>query len=329
MVNNNKVISMKRLLLLLTILFLPLNVLAYADYIIPGGDTLGVKVDTNGIMVVGFYKIDGRYNRGKMPLANGDYITKINGTEVYSVDDMTKVIEDAEDKRSIKVTFKRGSKLLESKLPLVLSEGKYKTGLYVKSSIKGIGTLTYIDPSTGIYGALGHEITESETNSIVEIKSGYIFENAISGIDKSFPGSAGSKLATFNEKNIYGDISKNTVYGIFGKYNNILPDVAPIKVGKNIQIGNAYIKTVLEKDKVENYLIEITSLNLDSKIKNITFKIVDEELLEKTGGVIQGMSGSPIIQNDEIVGVLTHVVVDNPNIGYGLLITKMLEEGEK
>ena len=320
---------MKRLILLLTILFLPFNAYAYSEYIIPGGETLGVEVETDGVMIIGFYKIDGKYNRGKPALQGGDYITKINDTQVNTVDEMTKVIEKVADKRSIEITFRRGDNEKRTTLPLVLSEGKYKTGLYVKSSIKGIGTLSYIDPETMIFGALGHEISEAETNSIVEIKSGMIFENMITGVQKSKPGVPGSKLAKFNYKNKYGNILKNTRYGIFGTYEGVLPDTEVMKVGTDIKIGNAYIKTVLEGNEVQEFAIEITSINEDSKTKNIVFQLLDESLIEKTGGVVQGMSGSPIIQNDEIVGVLTHVVVDNPVTGYGLLITKMLEEGEK
>ena len=147
---------MKRMILLLTILFLPLNIYAYSDYIIPGGNTLGVEVETDGIMIIGFYKIDGKYNRGKPALQGGDYITKINGIEVSSVEDMTSIIENADDKRSIELNFRRGDIEKKTSLPLVLSDGKYKTGLYVKSEIMGIGTLSYIDPETKIFGALGH-----------------------------------------------------------------------------------------------------------------------------------------------------------------------------
>ncbi|MBQ6841233.1 MAG: hypothetical protein IJO63_03870 [Bacilli bacterium] len=176
---------------------------------------------------------------------------------------------------------------------------------------------------------LGHEISETETNSIVEIKSGLIFQNTITGIQKSKPGVPGSKLASFNYENRYGTIYKNTKYGIFGIYEDELPSATPIKVSKDIEIGPAYIKTVLDQETVQTFDIEITSINENSQTKNIVFKILDNNLIEKTGGVVQGMSGSPIIQNDQIVGVLTHVVVDNPVTGYGLLITKMLEEGEK
>jgi len=320
---------MKRFLLLLTILFLPLNVFAYSNYIIPGGDTLGVEVETDGVMIIGFYKIDGKYNRGKPALAGGDYITKINDIEVNTVEEMTKAIEKAEDKRKVAVTFKRNGQEKSTKLPLVLSDGKYKTGLYVKSSIKGIGTLTYIDPETHIFGALGHEISESETSSIVEIKSGIIFENTITGIDKSKPGVPGSKVASFNYDNEYGSIIKNTKYGIFGSYDVIFPDRELLKVGNEIKIGPAFIRTVIEGEEISEYPIEITSINENRSTKNIVFKVLDEDLINQTGGVVQGMSGSPIIQNNEIVGVLTHVIVDNPVTGYGLFITTMLEAGEK
>lgn len=318
---------MKRLILFLTILFCPLNVFAYSEYIIPGGDTIGVDVETDGVMIIGFYKIDGKYNRGKPSLSGGDYILKINDIEVFSVDDMTNVIEQALDKRSIEVTFKRNGEIKKTKLPLVLSEGKYKTGLYVKSSIKGIGTLTYIDPETGLFGALGHEINESSTNSIVEIKSGVIFENRITGIDKSKVGVAGSKLAEFNYNNQYGTILKNTKYGIFGTYNSEFPNRDLVKVS-DVKLGLATFKTVVDGDKITEHLINITAINENRSTKNISFEILDEELINKTGGVVQGMSGSPIMQDGNIVGVLTHVVVDNPTSGYGLLIKNMLSMGE-
>ena len=208
-------------------------------------------------------------------------------------------------------------------------DGVIKTGLFVKSSIMGIGTLTYIDPNSLIYGALGHEIIESESNSKVEIKSGQIFNNKITGIEKSAIGMPGSKLAKFNYNYQYGTIFKNTKYGIFGYYKDNIEDNKLIKVSKDVKIGPAQIKTVIDGEKIETFDIEITKINETSDIKNISFKINDENLIDLTGGVVQGMSGSPIVQNDNLIGVLTHVVVDNPYTGYGLFITKMLEEGEK
>ena len=192
----------------------------------------------------------------------------------------------------------------------------------------GIGTLSYIDPNTLIYGALGHEIVESNTNEKVEIKEGTIFNSFVTGIEKSIIGTPGSKIAKFNYNYEFGNIVKNTRYGIFGIYNDKINSNNLIKVG-NAKIGSAVIKTVLNGDKEESFNIEITKINETSDIKNITFKINDDRLISLTGGVIQGMSGSPIFQDDKIVGALTHVIVDNPYSGYGIFIQKMLEEGER
>lgn len=326
------VIDVKKLkILLISFILLPLNVLAYSDYIIPGGETLGIEINSNGIMVIGFYQINGKFNKGNPVIKSGDYITKVNGTEVTTVNELTAVIEDNVDDGFVEVTYNRNGKEKTSKLELIKDDDVYKTGLYVKDSITGIGTLSYIDPETKIFGALGHEIVESNTNTVVEIKSGIIFRNYITGIDKSSNGIPGSKNAKFYYDTTYGKILKNTNVGIYGIYENDLPnkELYEVATPDEIKIGKATIYTVLEGEKIKDYSIEITAINETSDIKNISFVIDDEELLDKTGGVVQGMSGSPIIQNDKIIGAVTHVVIDNPATGYGIFITTMLEEGEK
>lgn len=325
------VISMKKFIILLSILFMPLNVLAYSDYIYRGGNTLGIEVNCDGILIVGFYQINGEYNKGNPKLKIGDYIKKVNGIEVYTLDELSQEIEKYTNDGIVDIAYTRDNKEYITSLDLIKDDGTYKTGLYVKDSIVGIGTLTYIDPKTGIYGALGHEIIESNSKSLVDIRDGSIFKNEIISIDKSSVGSAGSKNAKYFYNTIYGDIYKNTNHGIFGKYSANTNDFELVKVANidEIKVGKAYIYTVLNKEKVEKFEIEINNINDNSDTKNITFEITDKELLEQTGGVVQGMSGSPIIQNDMIVGVVTHVIVDNPYTGYGLFITKMLEEGEK
>lgn len=326
------VIDVKKLkILLISFILLPLNVLAYSDYIIPGGETLGIEINSDGIMVIGFYQINGKFNKGNPVIKSGDYITKVNGTEVTTVNELTAVIEDNVDDGFVEVTYNRNGKEKTSKLELIKDNDVYKTGLYVKDSITGIGTLSYIDPETKIFGALGHEIVESNTNTVVEIKSGIIFRNYITGIDKSSNGIPGSKNAKFYYDTTYGKILKNTNVGIYGIYENDLPnkELYEVATPDEIKIGKATIYTVLEGEKIKDYSIEITAINETSSIKNISFVIDDEELLDKTGGVVQGMSGSPIIQNDKIIGAVTHVVIDNPTTGYGIFITTMLEEGEK
>jgi len=321
---------MRKLILFLSIILMPLNVFAYSEYIYRGGNTLGIEIECDGVLIVGFYQIDGEYNKGNPKLKVGDYIKKVNGVEVNSLDELSNEIEKYTNDGKVEITYKRNHKEDKTTLELINEDGVYKTGLYVKDSITGIGTLTYIDPGTLIYGALGHEIIEGNTSKIVEIKTGKIFRNAIVSIDKSSIGHAGSKNAKYFYNTIYGSIYKNTNHGIFGKYTSNIENMDLVKVGKpeEVKIGKASIYTVLEKESVAEFEINITKINETSDTKNITFEITDKELINKTGGVVQGMSGSPIMQNGSIIGVVTHVIVDNPISGYGLFITKMLEEGE-
>lgn len=326
------VIELKKLkIFILSLLLIPINVLAYSDYIIPGGETLGIEINSDGIMVIGFYQINGKYNKGDPNIKSGDYITNVNGIEVNTVDELTDVIEDNISSGYVDVTYLRNGIKKTSELELIKDGDIYKTGLYVKDTITGIGTLSYIDPETKVFGALGHEIVESNTNSIVEIKSGIIFKNFIIGIDKSASGVPGSKNAKFYYETVYGNILKNTNVGIYGIYDANLPDKELYEVAEpsEVKVGNATIYTVLDGEEINEYAIKITSIDETADVKNISFVITDEELLAKTGGVVQGMSGSPIIQNGKIIGAVTHVVIDNPTTGYGIFITTMLEEGEK
>ncbi len=321
---------MKRILISLVLLLLPINIMAYSDKVILGGKTVGIEVKSDGILVVGFYKINGKYNKGNFELKEGDYITHINGVEINTLSSLTNEIEKNIKDKKVEITFRRKQKDYQSTLNLIYADGNYKTGLYVKDNILGIGTLTYIDPATNIFGALGHEIIESNTNKIVEIKVGNIFKNSITSIDKSSIGDPGSKNAKFHYKNEYGKILENTKYGIYGKYTAeyAKDDLIPVANPEEVKIGSAFIYTVLEEEEVESFKINITKIDMTSDVKNITFKIEDDNLISKAGGIVQGMSGSPIIQNNKIIGAVTHVIVDNPTSGYGLFITKMLKEGE-
>ena len=306
---------------------MPLNVLAYSNYVYMGGNTIGIEVNTDGVLVVGFYQINGKYN--KSDLMVGDYIKKVNNTPVNNLNELTNIIEKYANNKEVNIEYKRDNNIYNTTLKLIEDNGIYKTGLYVKDSIMGIGTLTYIDPESLIYGALGHEIVHNGSSKIVEIKNGNIFKNTIVSIDKSSDGYAGSKNAKYYYNTRYGNILKNTNHGIFGKYASNIDDYELVMVSDDIKIGDAYIYTVLDGNKVEEFKINIIGININSDTKNITFEIVDDRLIKETGGIVQGMSGSPIMQNGNIIGVVTHVIVDNPLTGYGLFITKMLEEGER
>lgn len=320
---------MKKILILLSFLMLPLNVLAYSSKILVGGNTIGIQVQSKGIMIIGFYKVDNKYN--KSDLKQGDYITKVNGSDVNNIEDLTSKIENNVSSGKVSITYTRNGLEKETNLDLIYEDGIYKTGLYVKDSITGIGTLSYIDPTTKVYGALGHEIVESTTSSIVEIKSGTVFRNSITSIDKSVNGTPGSKNAKFYYKTTYGTIEKNTNYGIYGQYTSQLPNNEIMEISKpnEIKTGDAEIYTVINNETIEKFKIKITKINEYSDVKNLAYEITDDNLIAKTGGIVQGMSGSPIVQNGKFIGVVTHVIVDNPITGYGVFITKMLEEGDK
>ena len=324
---------MKKLLivLLITIMF-PLNIFAYSESIVPGGENIGITIDTKGLIVVGFYKVEGEFI-GKENLKIGDTIIEIEGIEINSIDDMIEIINEKVKDNRVNITIIRNNKKIETYLPLINVDNVYKTGLYVKESVTGIGTLTYIDPVTKVYGALGHEIILSSTNKSVEVKSGIIYDSFVKSIDRSISGKVGSKNASIRYNNKLGTIIKNTPVGLYGKYVNSIPkkDLMEVANFNEIELGEAYIYTNIEGNEVKTFKINITSIN-KSKIKtskSINFKIEDDELVNKTGGIIQGMSGSPIIQNNKVIGAVTHVVVSSPMEGYGVFIRTMLEEGEK
>ena len=318
---------------LLIMCILPYNILAYSDYLAVSGKNIGIQIKSNGIMVVGLYTINGICPGIDDNIELGDRIIKIEDEYVNNINEMVNKISNSKDKEKVKITYIRGSEVKETHLKLSKgTDGVYKTGLYVKDEINGVGTLTYVDPETMMYGALGHAIIDKNTLSKIEIKDGKIYKSDVTGITKSTSGSPGEKNATFYSNVIYGTVNKNTESGIFGKYQDKVDDSKLYKVAETdeIKLGKAKILTVLKKDEIKEYDINITKLNdAVSKVKNISFDITDNELLEKTGGIVQGMSGSPIIQDDKIIGAVTHVVVDNPKKGYGIYITNMLKEMEK
>ena len=323
----------KKLLTTFFLLFtlFPSIVFAYSDKIILGGENVGIQIHSKHVMIVGFYKVEDKYIGEDAGLKVGDLITKINNIKVSSIEEMVSIINKNKDIGPIKITFLRNNKEIETELELKKDKnGIYKTGLYVKDQINGIGTLTYIDPETNIYGALGHEITEKSTLQKVEIKDGTIFKSEITGITPSKNGTPGAKEAKFYSDVTLGSINKNEISGIFGVYtgNFSKETVIEVEESDNIKLGKAEIRIVISGSNIKNYEIEIIHINKSDATKNILFKITDEELLSKTGGVVAGMSGSPIIQDNKIIGAVTHVVVNEPEKGYGIFITTMLEEGE-
>lgn len=317
---------MKKIIWLL-VLLMPFYVFAYSKYIIPGGDTLGIEVNSKGLVVVGFYNVNG--NQINDDLKIGDRIIKVNDISINKITDLNKLIKKY-DKDELFITYVRNDKEYEDKLEVLLSNGTYKTGLYVKESVLGIGTLTYIDPSTGVYGILGHSLNLSQTNQKFVVKDGFSYEAVVTNFIKSNNGNPGSKNADIDKDNVFGTVEVNTDYGVFGiideDTNKGLLEVGDID---DIKVGTAYIRTTNEKNEVINYEINIIEVNENNTDRNIYFEVVDERLIKMSGGIVQGMSGSPIIQGDYIIGAVTRVLVDDVSKGYGISIVTMLEEGDK
>lgn len=323
---------MKKLKLIIFFYFLltPLQVFAYSSKIIVGGENIGIHIESDGVLIVGFYKVDGKDVSSEPDLQAGDRILKVGSVEVNSVNDLTHQIEMQIANQQVELFVNRNGKAFKTVLQLIEKDGIYKTGLYVKDSISGIGTLTYIDPETKKFGSLGHEILETNTNQKIEVKTGAIFNSIVTGITKSTDGTPGEKQAKLDNTKVFGNITKNTQYGLFGDYTSNLPGKKLVEVAskEEIKVGDATILTVLDGSSIQEYSIYISKINEYNKIKNIYFEVTDKELLQKTGGIVQGMSGSPILQNGKIIGAVTHVIVDNVKTGYGIFITTMLEEGE-
>lgn len=310
--------------------------------VIPGGQTIGVKLKSAGVMVVGHHSIKLNNTNTVSPAEQagiriGDLIVKIDGQDVKSVNEVAdKVNKLGKSKESIEMELIRNKKRLIVNVKPILDKKAdlYRLGLYIRDTAKGVGTLTFYDPKTQFYGALGHVITDVDTHDPIVVGGGEILYSNVVSIDKGTSGKPGGKRAIFpDEKAIIGNITKNTPFGIFGKMykepiNGLIKKPIPIALPEEVVEGPAEILTVIEGQKVEKFKIEIVNV-VNQKFpatKGMIIKVVDPRLLEKTGGIVQGMSGSPIIQNGKLVGVVTHVFINEPTSGYGSFIEWMIRD---
>ena len=323
--------------------FLPLKTVEVQvvepEYVYASGSAIGIYLETDGVHVVDSGEIvnqDGIVcSPAKHIIQPGDYICKVNGQVLDDKKELMQLVENSEG-QEMQLEVKREDEVIQLMLTPVLTEdGSYKLGIWVRDNVQGIGTMTYID-AEGNFGALGHGIKDSDTGVTIDISNGTLYTADILSIKKGVEGTPGELRGTINygSMNRLGVIESNEETGIAGvlastRSGNLAKKYYPIGYKQEIDRGKA---TILcgEGNDVEEYEIEITDITLNSKDykKGLKIEVTDERLLEKTGGIVQGMSGSPIIQDGKLVGAVTHVLVNDPTRGYGIFIENMLEAAE-
>ncbi len=307
--------------------------------VVPLGGLIGMKLYTNGVLVVGMSEIYGQNNQVYRPYENtgikeGDTITKINDEYIVSTEDMTECINASQGKE-IKITYIHNNKTLETNItPIETDKNNYKVGLWVRDTAAGVGTATFYDKNTGKVAMLGHGILDVDTEELIDISDGKVTNTSVVSIIKGENGKTGRIQGIVEGQKEIGTISKNTYYGVYGKLYNMneikgnTSKSVKIALRNEIQAGEATLMCALDNGQVKEYTVEIQKiyLNNNSNNKSMLLKVTDEELLEKTGGIIQGMSGSPIIQNGKLIGALTHVLVQNPTQGYAVFSDIMVKQ---
>ena len=310
------------------------------DVVLVGGMPIGIYMETDGVLVLNTQKIKGvdgkEYNPAKKQVKSGDYIIGINGVEIHDKKQLMEQVEKLND-QEVELSIYREQKNLNVKMKAVESAAKkYKLGIWVRDNVQGLGTITFLTKNSE-FGALGHGIHDMDTSVLMKIANGRIYRTSIRSVVKGSEGIPGSMegLIVYNRNNQLGSIKKNTevgIYGILDDINTLFEEQYAVQIAKKEEIrkGKATIRCFLDGE-VKEYDVEILEIDkTPNEInKGITLKVTDSELLEKTGGIVQGMSGSPILQDGKLVGAVTHVFVNNSTKGYGIFAETMLKEAEK
>ncbi|MEK5398442.1 SpoIVB peptidase [Paenibacillus sp. FSL K6-2859] len=310
--------------------------------VIPGGQTIGVKVKSAGVLVVGHHLIEvsekSKLSPGEISgLVPGDLMISIDGEKLDELSKVAKLVDRAgKANNSLTIVFKRAGKEHTAKLKPAydINDKVWRLGLYIRDSAAGVGTLTFYAPKQGVYGALGHVITDMNTGTPIVVGSGHIVQSSVTSISKSQDGDPGEKRAHFlKESQVLGNVESNTDFGIFGKMSrnpehSLYKEPIPVAMSNQVKEGPAEILTVVDGQQVERFKVEIIHVahQQTPATKGMVIRITDPRLIDKTGGIVQGMSGSPIVQNGRLIGAVTHVFVNDPKSGYGCFIEWMLKD---
>ena len=310
--------------------------------VVPIGKIIGLKLYTNGVLIVGMSEIENINNEMERPFENvdikeGDTIIKVNEIEIDSIESLKEEVNNSNG-NTINLTLVRdGSVLTSNIIPTKTEEDEYKLGLWVRDAATGVGTITYYEPETKQFAALGHGITDSDTDKLIDIESGELVTSNIVSIKKGESGNPGEIKGSILNGLTIGEVNKNSVFGIYGELTNLsslnIDSSKTMKVAlrNEIKTGKASIICNINGKETKEYSINIDKIYLDNDSSNKSFiiRVTDEELIEKTGGIIRGLSGAPIIQNGKFVGAVTNVLVQDPKIGYGVFADLMIKEMKK
>lgn len=302
--------------------------------VVPVGEAIGMKLYTDGVLVVGMSEIEGKKPYENTGIKEGDRIIQINENDINNTTELMQQV-NASKGNTINVKYIHDEETITTSMePVKSSSNEYKLGLWVRDAAAGVGTLTFYEPSTGMFATLGHGILDVDTSDLIKIANGELVTTNILNIQKGEKGTPGEIRGTIESGYTIGQISKNTNFGVFGvlntpSYISVSPkDAIEVASREEIKTEPAEIICELENGKREHYSIEIqkvfTTNNEDNK--SMLIKVTDERLLEKTGGIVQGMSGAPIIQNGKFIGAVTHVLVNDPTMGYGVFADIMIKQ---
>ena len=306
-------------------------------YLTPGGSPFGIKLLTEGVMIVGLGEVNTPYG-SESPAKEagfkiGDVILSIDNNTELENNSVSEIIENS-DGKSLDFEIERNGTTLNLTLTpsFCTDTNSYKSGMWVRDSTAGIGTVTYYDEETGAFAGLGHAVCDIDTGNILPLLSGKVGPVSISGVIKGTSGSPGELVGNFTSNDTIGTILYNNESGVFGTLNASPTDYneVPVAYRQEIEVGPATIYSTVSGQTPKEYDILIEKIDLDSnsKTKNMVIKIIDEKLLNISGGIVQGMSGSPIIQDGKLIGAVTHVFVNNPTVGYGIFCENMLTSAE-
>ena len=308
----------------LLMVWLVLQSVSATQLLVPGGQVIGLALADNTVTVASFDPALGEPAK-TAGVKVGDRIVSVDEKQIFSAEDIRFALTHSDG--SVEIGILRDGKAKKVRLEPVITEEGPRLGIYLKQGVTGIGTITWYDADTGRFAALGHGVNNANGDPVV-METGSAFSAGVVSVQKGVAGDPGQLMGTLTDKDPIGVLSKNTPQGVFGKLDTVVSG-EPIPVGsaQNVTVGPAVIRSTIADNAVQEYSVEILKIYPNSSVtgRNILLKVTDPRLLETTGGIVQGMSGSPIIQDGKLVGAVTHVLVNDPTTGYGIFIENMLD----